>query len=252
MKKIFILILSFVAFNFVYAQKAKKEPKPKKEKTVKTDFPKKVVTPHPSDHLLIQFGSDSWTNKSDSIKTNGGKHFNFYLMTDKPFKTNPRFSVAYGLGIGVSNIYFDKTYVDIKSNSNRLPFSNRSNTDHFAKFKLTEIFLELPVEVRYTIDPENSNKSWKFAVGAKVGTLMKAYTKGKDLQDKNGNSVYGPGYIEKEFSKKFFTGTRLSVTGRVGYGNLSLSGAYTITPVISAGFGPEMNTLSLGITISGL
>jgi len=254
MKKIFILLLSIACASEINAQDApktnpKKTSKAKKENSEITVAPKRLTVSHPSDHILIQFGSDSWTNKPDSVRTNGGKHFNFYLMTDKPFKTNPKFSVAYGLGLGTSNIYFDKTRVDIKSTSPRLPFDQTGN--QFNKFKVTEIFLELPVELRYTLNPENSGKSWKFALGAKVGTLLKAYTKGKDLQT-TGVSVYGPTYIEKEYSKKFFNSTRLSLTGRVGYGNFSLSGAYTLTTALKSGFGPEVNTLSIGLTVSGL
>lgn len=148
-------------------------------------------------------------NKPDSANTKGGRHFNFYLMNDKPFKTNPRFSVAHGLGIGSSNIYFDKTYFDIKR-QDKIAYS-RSDGNHFNKFKFTEIFLEIPVELRYTLNPESPNKSWKFAVGAKVGTLLKAYTKGKDLQKDDNSSLYGPTYIEKQYSKKFFNGTRLAL-----------------------------------------
>ncbi len=251
MKKIFVLILALSIVQLTFAQEASTK-KTNKENSSSSDFPKKMRRAQPSDHFLVQFGSDSWMNKNDSVRTDGGKHFNFYLMTDKTFKTNPKFSVAYGLGLGTSNIYFNKTYVDIKSNANRLPFTNVEGTNHFSKFKVTEIFLELPVEVRYTFNPSNYAKSWKVALGAKVGTLLKAYSKGKDLQDKTGASIYGPTYIEKEYNKKFFNGTRLSVTGRIGYGNFSISGAYTLTPVLKAGFGPEMNTMSLGLTISGL
>ncbi len=251
MKKIFVLILSLSIVQLTFAQKASSKATVKKNSS-STDFPKPIRRAQPADHFMIQFGSDSWMNKSDSAKTDGGKHFNFYIMTDKPFKTNPKFSVAYGLGLGTSNIYFKNTYVDIKSNASRLPFTNVEATNHFNKFKVTEIFLELPVELRYTMNPNNYGKSWKFAVGAKVGTLLKAYTKGKDLQDKTGASIYGPTYIEKEFNKKFFNGTRLSVTGRIGYGLFSITGAYTLTPVLKAGFGQEMNTMSLGVSISGL
>ena len=218
MKKIFILILTLSIAQLTFAQEASNKKK-NSGNSSSTDFPKKMRRSQPSDHVLIQFGSDSWMNKSDSARTDGGKHFNFYLMTDKPFKTNPKFSVAYGIGLGTSNIYFNKTFVDVKSNANRLPFTNVEATNHFSKFKVTEIFFELPVELRYTFNPTNYAKSWKFAVGAKVGTLIKAYTKGKDLQDKTGASIYGPSYIEKQYSKKFFNGTRLSVTGRIGYGN---------------------------------
>ena len=252
MKKIFIILISIAFVNVINAQDAAKPKKEKKEASKITVAPKKLSVAHPSDHFLIQFGNDSWVSKPDSARTNGGRHFNFYIMTDKPFKTNPKFSVAYGLGIGSSNIYFDKTFVEITSKSPKLPFRNQDGANHFKKFKLTEIFLELPVELRYTFNQENSGKSWKFAVGAKVGTLLKAYTKGKDWQDKNGASLYGPSYISKEFSKNFFNTTRLSFTGRVGYGNFSLSGAYTVTPALKSGFSPDLNTLSIGLTISGL
>lgn len=254
MKKIFILTLGFLAFNISKAQDTTSTQASKKQqdKVSNSPFPKKTVVAHPSDHFMIQFGSDSWQNKPDSAHTKGGRHFNFYVMLDKPFKTNPKFSVAYGLGIGSSNIYFDKSIVDIKANSSKLPF-NYDGAYRFNKFKITEIFLELPVELRYTLNPENANKSWKFAVGAKVGTLLKAYTKGKDLQDNKGVSIYGPTYIEKEFSKKYFNTTRLALTARVGYGNFSLSAGYTLTPAIKSGFTTtDINTLSVGLTISGL
>jgi len=252
MKKIFILALSLACINILNAQDSTKLKKEKKEESKISVPPKKLVVSHPSDHFLIQFGSDSWINKPDSAKTKGGRHFNFYFMIDKTFKTNPKYSVAYGLGIGSSNIYFDKTFVDITSKSTKLPFTNEDAANRFKKFKLTQIFLELPVELRYTLDPENSGKSWKFAVGAKVGTLLKVYTKGKDLQDKSSVSLNGPNYISKEYSKNFFNSTRLSFTGRVGYGNFALSAAYTVTPVLKSGFTPDLNTLSVGLTVSGL
>ena len=255
MKFFFIVILSVFSLHIANAQDAttnkSKPEKSKKDKVINTAFPQKIAVAHPSDHFVIQFGSDSWMNKPDSAHTKGGRHFNFYLMTDKPFKTNPKFSVAYGLGIGSSNIYFDKSNVDIKNKTK--PYFNYDGSTHFSKNKVTEIFLELPVELRYTLNPENPNKSWKFAVGAKVGTLIKAYTKGKDLQDSKGVSIYGPTFIEKEYSKNFFNSTRLSLTGRIGYGNFSLSAGYTLTPAIKSGFtSTDINTLSVGLTISGL
>ncbi|MFY7965531.1 MAG: outer membrane beta-barrel protein [Chitinophagaceae bacterium] len=252
MRNIFILAFSLTCLNTINAQDATKLVKEKKETSKPTATLKKPTVAHPSDHFLIQFGSDSWVSKPDSARTNGGRHFNFYLMTDKPFKTNPKYSVAYGIGIGSSNIYFDKTFVEITSKNTKLPFRNQEGSNHFAKFKLTQIFLELPVELRYTLNPENSGKSWKFAVGAKVGTLLKAYTKGKDWQDKNNISINGPSYISKEYSKNFFNTTRLSFTGRVGYGNFSLSAAYVVTPALKTGNSPDLNTLSIGLTVSGL
>ncbi len=205
-----------------------------------------------NDHVMVQFGLDGWSGTvPDSAKPSGfSRHFNAYIMLDKPFKTNPRFSVGLGVGIGSSNMFFERRLVDIKSQATRLPFTNLDSANHFKKYKLTTVYAEAPVELRYASNPENSNKSFKIAVGAKVGQLINAHTKGKTLQSKSGTTING--YIAKENSKKFFNATRLAVTGRVGYGIISLYGAYQITTLLKDATGPEIRPYSLGICISGL
>ncbi len=221
--------------------------------TPKKDWSKVDLSTRPADHIMIQYGSDSWLSRPDSVRTGGfSRHFNAYFMLDKPFKTNARFSFAFGIGIGSSNIFFNNTKVDIKSNSGRLPFTRVDSVDHFKKFKVTTIYAEVPVELRYYSNPENPGKSWKAALGVKVGTLLKSYTKGKDLVNKAGNSIYGTGYVVKESSKRFFNSTMLATTARVGYGMFSLDLGYQINGVLKDGAGPVMNKFSVGITISGL
>jgi hypothetical protein len=202
---------------------------------------------------MIQYGSDSWTNRPDSVRTGGfSRHFNLYFMFDQPFKTNQKLSLAYGIGIGSSNMFFNNTKVDVKSNAARLPFTNVDSTDHFSKYKEVNNYAEIPVELRYYSNPANPNKSWKAAIGMKVGSLMKTYTKGKNLTTKNGISYYGPGYIQKESDKRFFNGTMLAATGRIGYGLISLDLGYQFNGVLKDGVGPSMNKFSFGLTISGL
>jgi hypothetical protein len=71
-----------------------------------------------ADHFMIQYGADSWTNRPDSVRTGGfSRHFNFYFMFDKPFKTNPKAERRLWCGIGSSNMFFKNTRVDIKSNT---------------------------------------------------------------------------------------------------------------------------------------
>ncbi|MDP4214045.1 MAG: hypothetical protein Q8926_15620, partial [Bacteroidota bacterium] len=70
----------------------------------------------PNDHFMIQLGYDNWAGKPDTIRTTGlSRSFAFYFMMDFPFKTDPHFSVGAGLGIGVSNIYFDKQEVLVEA-----------------------------------------------------------------------------------------------------------------------------------------
>lgn len=209
-----------------------------------------------SDHFVIQYGADIWSGLPDSVSTKGfSRHFNFYVMLDDPFKANPKFSLAYGVGLGTNNVFFDKRYADVKANSATLPFRKSypgTDSAYFKKFKLTTIFLEAPIELRYFANPENPNKSWKGAIGVKVGTLIKAYSKGKDLKDKAGQSIYGSTFVEKENGKKFFNSTRVAATARVGYGAFSLDFGYQITQVFKSGVAPEVRPYTIGLTVSGL
>lgn len=244
MKRTLLLLLGVSATLLTMAQSEKKARK---------DWSKIDISSRSADHFMLQYGADSWQGRPDSVRTGGfSRHFNFYFMVDKPFKTNPHFSVGLGAGIGSSNMFFNNTKVDIKANTAKLPFTNVDSTDHFKKNKLTTISLEIPVELRYYANPANPNKSWKAALGLKVGTMLKAYTKGKNLVNKNGASLYGPSYIVKEYNKKFLNGTSLALTGRIGYGIISLDAGYQLTSVLKDGTGPSMHRFSMGITISGL
>jgi hypothetical protein len=221
--------------------------------TPKRTIPNKIdLSNRSNDHVVVQYGLDGWSGVvPDSAKPSGfSRHFNAYIMLDKPFKTNPRFSVGLGVGIGSSNMFFERKLVDIKSQATRLPFTNLDSANHFKKYKLTTVYAEAPVELRYSSNPENSNSSFKVALGAKVGQLINAHTKGKTLQSKSGGTINS--YIAKENSKKFFNSTRLAVTARVGYGIFSIYGAYQINAFLKDVAGPVIRPYSLGICLSGL
>jgi len=242
MKKMLILFTCLISAQIMLAQD--------------TTRPQRVdinLAERGSDHLLIQFGMDGWTGAPDSIRTQGfSRHFNIYFMLDKPFKTNPRMSVAYGVGIGSSNIFFNRMLVDLKNTGAVLPFRRADSTDHFNKYKLTTVYAEAPIELRYSSNPNSPSSSFKFALGAKIGTMLKAFTKGKNFQNKNEQTIYGNKYIVKESEKKFFNSTKLAVTARAGYGIVSVHAGYFVTTLLKENAGPEIRPWSLGITISGL
>lgn len=213
------------------------------------------LSSRPADHLMIQFGSDSWVGAPDSVKTAGmGRHFNIYFMLDKPFRTNNKYSLAYGLGFGTNNQYIDNsTYVDVAQIANTIRFKQIDSTaNRYDKQKVATVYLQLPAEVRYYSNPANPAKSWKLAAGVKVGLLFKGYTKMKDYQTSTGQSLYGKTYIQKMSNKRFFTSNDVTLTARAGYGILSVNVGYSVTPVIRDGYGPSFNRLSVGLSISGL
>jgi hypothetical protein len=204
-----------------------------------------------NDHFMVQLGYAGWAGRPDTINVGGfSKSFNVYFMFDFPFKTNPKLSMAFGPGISSDNIQFKKTYVGIKETTSTLQFKDQSDTNHFKRSKLSTVYLEAPIEFRFTKDPLNSDKSFKWAVGVKVGTMINAHTRNKTLQSESGSTLND--YTLKEASKKYFNTTRLSVMGRVGMGHFSLFGSYQVTTLFKEGVAAEIRPFSVGLTLSGL
>jgi len=253
MKKLFILGLFIISAAFAFGQDSTRiQDTTKSNKPPKKDW-SKVNLNRSNDHFLIQIGRDGWSGAPDSIDTKSlSRSFGIYLMMDFPFKTNPHFSVALGLGISSSNMYFKDTYIDIsgKTSTSALRFQDVKDTTHFKKFKLATSFVEIPLEFRYTSNPENPNKSWKGAIGAKIGTMLSAVTKGKTQLSGSGQTINA--FTQKEKSKRFFNKTRFAAMGRVGYGSISLFTVWQINTFIKEGQGPDIRPYTIGITISGL
>lgn len=249
MKKFLTVALAFSVSVFLHSQDIPTS------KTKKKDWSKVKLTNRANDHFMFQYGWLNWANKPDSIDNRGfSNSVNVYFMIDMPFKTDPRFSVAFGPGIGVDNMFFNKTLITNTNHLKDLEFKNVRDTTHFDKYKLVNAFAELPIEFRFVMNPENTNKSFKVAIGAKVGLHLSSHTKGKTWQDKNGNLIEGfdENFIQKNKDKYFFNGNRLVGTFRVGYGFLTLFGTYQFGSLIKEGLGPQVKPFTIGLTISGL
>lgn len=238
MKKLLFIVFALITAFTVTAQDKKKNTK---------------VMNRAGDHLMFQISGDYWTNTPDSIFNHLkglSRGANVYVMMDKRFKNSPQWSVGFGLGVGTSNKFFNKMEVDLKSKTNTLPFRILDSADHFKKYKLTTAYLEVPLELRYTMDPDNENKSFKAAIGVKVGTLLSAHTKGKNLLDKDGTAING--YTAKETGKGFLNSTRLAATARLGYANFGLFGSFQLNNIFKDGVAADMKLYQIGINFSGL
>jgi hypothetical protein len=230
MKKIVFVAFSCLFFSMAFSQDTI-PPTATNTKTLN-------LKNQPADHLLIQLSSDHWAGMPDSIGShqNGfSKGFNIYFMFNKPFKTNPKYSIAAGVGISTSNMAFKRMNINLKAASPTLPYTHLDSTDHFKKYKLATTYLQIPLELRYTKKPDQPNKSFKAAIGFKAGTLLNAHTKGKNLLNKNNQPINN--YTEKENSKQFINGTQFMGTLRVGYGIFSLFGSYQLNTILKPGAG---------------
>jgi len=217
------------------------------DSSLSKNVPNSYLNKRASDHFMIQFGYSSLAGKPDSISTKGfSRSFNMSLMFDFQSKTNKHLSVAVGPGIGTDNFFFNKTRIDINNRKNAI--FNKDSTTSYKKYKLSTAYLELPVELRYNTNAENSSKGWKFALGAKIGTMIDAHTKAKVTFDpkQEGN------YTTKVKNTFLFNGTRLALTGRVGIGAFSLYGSYSFTGMFRESYGPSIRPYSVGLCLSGL
>lgn len=275
MKKYFITALVFLATTAAFAQKKRSKntpPPPSKDTTVvnktllapaptpaaantgkpKKDWSKINLTKRSADHFMFQLGYDNWAGAPDSIHIQGfNRSANFYFMFDFPFKTDPRLSIGAGLGIGSSNIFFNQQTVLVAAvGAGTLGFPSEAGGEHWKKYKLVTTYLESPVELRFALDPEHMDQSWKFALGVKVGLMLSAYTKAKDRENAAGQVIGS--YIEKESSKQFFNTPKLAGTARISKGVIGVFGQFSATPLIKSSAGPSVFPFSMGITLSGL
>ena len=275
MKKYLITALVFLATTAAYAQKRHKNnqnPPPAKDTTAsvpktpapsatpvvgiakpKKDWSKVDLSKRAADHFMFQLGYDNWAGLPDSIDIKGFNHSEgFYFMYDFPFKTDPRFSIGAGIGIGSSNIYFNSTYPQVAAyNNSTLAFTNVNGASSgFKKFKLVTTYLEIPLELRFAVDPEHMDKSWKVAVGTKIGLMLSAYTKGVDPTNGAGQVVAHTS--EKESSKQFFSTAKFAPMIRVSKGVFGIYGQLQANSLIKTGAGPSVFPFSFGFVISGM
>lgn len=208
----------------------------------KAQAPSQIIK-HSHDFLVVQLSYDAWAGAPDSIHTGGlSRGVNIALMYDFPLKEGSHLSVAPGLGISSSNIFFDHQTVAIGQVNPTLNFNPDSVYKHY---KLATAFLEIPVELRYRAFPDNANKGFKAGIGLKFGTLLNVHTKGKKI-------VSGGKQTEKISNKRYFQTWRAVATARVGWGNFSVFTNYTVTSLLKAGTGPTINPVQVGICLSGL
>lgn len=205
-----------------------------------------------ADHFMIQFGGMGLNGATSDYALNGfSREFNISFMLDKPFKTNPHYSLGFGIGYSSSNLFFNDKYVDIKSTETVMPITANitGTTNSFKKFKLVLNYVEIPLELRYSSKIENPSKGFRMAIGLKGGMMLGAHTKGKNEVNSDGSSIYGKGFIEKQYSKRFFKTTRISATARAGYGLFSIFGTYQLSPLMNTEAGPVIHPYSIGLAI---
>ncbi|MBX2846498.1 MAG: PorT family protein [Saprospiraceae bacterium] len=180
--------------------------------------------------------------------------FNVYYMKNVPLGES-KFSVAPGLGIANRQVYMDQVYTFTTADNVQLI----DVTDQLDKTisKLNFTYAELPVELRYSSNPDKRGKSFKVATGFRAGYLLssKFKYKGQVFDGTEGRFVGDAAtarYTEKFKIKKLenLVNYRVAPSFRMGYGSVNVFGLYHLNDDFDSGRGPDMKGYSIGVSIS--
>lgn len=212
-----------------------------------TDATQKKGRPNIPGTFQVDVGFNMPSEKA-GFNTNffGSSTINLYYFYDKRLG-NSKFSVHTGVGLGLERYKFsnDRTLVyDAGMDSVSMGFSTFPN---IKKSKLITNYVDVPLELRFSTRPDDPNRSFKVSLGFKFGVLYDSFTKLKYSED---------GEKKKIKDKQNFNiyPIRFGPYLRIGAGNISVYGYYSLSPVFRPGIGPskgeDINNITVGLSLA--
>ena len=259
MKKIAVLIISFLSVLAVSAQVDSSTFKNHKSVLAKPDAapaatapaaaPKAVHKPYvlnvPKDRIVLDLNVANWIrhDNANGFRTRYySRGLNLYGMYDLQIKKS-RVSFAFGAGISFVDIYNNSTLYDSTSGSGAkfTPMGNYPDTVKLNKVAMT--YIDIPLEIRIRSDRDRFNQVWKVNIGFKAGIRIDAYTR----------TIYGsPRESERDKPYSDFNLFTMGPTLRIGYSSFNFTAYYGLLDVFKVNRGPELNEWSFGISFNGL
>ncbi|MEO1049637.1 MAG: outer membrane beta-barrel protein [Bacteroidota bacterium] len=259
MKKFIVFFVFTLIINSGYATNGGggKDPKPVSRQGF-SQTTKSFARPDIPGTLLIDFGFNFLTNSIDTLdlfSAIGSRTINFYYQYDIPLGKS-KFSFHPGFGLGLDRYKFERDetvigsnnssgdrVVDIVSLGDVLP----DNTTKVNKSMLVTNYLDIPIEFRFHTDQDDPKRSFRIAVGGRVGILFDSKTKIKYRADDNNNKLKD----KNDFNVSRF---RYGVYGRIGVGSFNFFSYYNLSTLFQEGQGPidaNPSGITVGISVTG-
>ncbi len=203
--------------------------------------------------FAIDFGLN-FPTEEQGFNTNafGSRTLNLYYYYDYQIG-NSNFSVHPGIGFGLERYKFnnDKTLGYIAGTDNdtlkMVPVSDVLPTaSSLKKTALITNYIDIPLEVRFSSNPDDPGRSFKVSLGFKFGVLYDSFTKIKYREDGETKKL-------KDNQNYNLNPIRYGVLFRVGAGSFSAYANYTLSPLFKDGKGPdgaEINNFTVGLTLA--
>ncbi|MCL2131761.1 MAG: PorT family protein [Lentimicrobiaceae bacterium] len=191
------------------------------------------------DRIVMDFYSSIWQGIPSDIKAKPIQFgFNASFIFDIPVKKNAPFSFGLGIGVTNFNLYSDGLW-GIKSGyiTDITPLPEGLD---YRKNKITFTNLNIPLEFRY-----RHRSGFKIGAGVRIGTTADIHTK------YFGRAV--DGRDSKEMIKNYHIPNRTTIpveaTFRIGWKFVSIYGGYMVTKMFETDKGPQINPISVGISL---
>ena len=207
--------------------------------------------------FMVEYGFNWFTRPPLGLKKEwwGSRTVNLYYQYDKQFGSS-NWSMHGGLGLGLErykllsyNQPFADTILKVNVPTLILDASGRTiltssgaalygdTTRSAKKSMFITNYIDVPLEFRYTTNPNDPAKSFKVAIGGRFGVLMNAQTKLKYRENGETKKLKD----RQDFNLNQF---RYGAYGRLGVGNVYLSFYYNFSDLFKESGGPGGTTTS--------
>jgi len=201
--------------------------------------------------LLIDLGFNIFQDNLPEMELGnfGSKALNIYYYFDFSIG-NSHFSFNPGLGFGLDKYSFDDDVTLVNSGNNLIEVAQLADilpAADIIKSKLAANYFDIPVEFRFNSKKNDHRRSFKVAIGGKIGLLMTSHTKIKYKEE--GTTIKLKN--KQDFNLNKF---RYGAHARIGVGGFNVFFYYGISELFENNKGPQgtpVTTMNLGISIAG-
>lgn len=215
--------------------------------TIAQDQEQKTGRPNIPGTLQFDYGySFSIANDSVPFKVGGNRTFNAYYYQN--FKIgSTKFSFHPGIGLGLDRYKLDEDSVNIISTNIDGAFFDKVEEIDLKKSMFVSNYIDLPIEFRFNSNPNDPRRSFKVALGGKIGIPFQQKSKLKFIE--NNKTVY-----LKEVNDFHLSPIRYSTYLRIGGADYYAFVNYSLSPLFKENEGPggiKINMMTVGFSFNG-
>jgi hypothetical protein len=213
---------------------------------------KKGTKPNIPGTFVLELGINSALNASSRFDLGlwGSRTVNIYYQYEVRILKSS-FSFVPGIGLSLERFKFKNgaTFA-YDEDSLKLMLPAETLMTGLKKTQLVTNYLDVPVEFRFTSNPDDPARSFKAAIGGRIGYMYDSFAKLKYKADGETKQLKD----KQEWNLNRF---RYGVYTKIGIGNFALFGYYNLTPLFKEGEGPgeknvvtDFQTVTVGISLS--